>query len=1345
MRFHVPGPSNTIDSGGFFFHYAPAMRPFFHTLYKELRRIVSSPSGFVFLVLQCLLAGFSVYTAMESYSGLSMPLEDGMAPVAGLEPLRDFIAPLFRNSHLYLWPVLPAVFSGILPGQYQEGEFNFVGQFFGIGRTLYAKMTAGLLFYMALLSLSLPAVYYWIMLGGGVFPGEMLLLYGGYFLNGLFILALTLFVSSLLKNRRAVTFIVILLAGLSFGYDMFVELAPGAGYPAVWTPSAVMSLFETGRLFIPAAAYFAIPAALLLVLANITLMIKSRKKTILLSAALILGLGASLGTAAAFNKGLCGTGIDLSGHERSAAASWVYVNAEGRTNPCGVYVDAFTGAGTVRPEQPGHTLVISDKNRKDILVIYWGMLPLLLFFFMTVRAVRKSGITPAGKRMIVAPATWLVIMASLALVQDFYVKNRDWKVFPSLREILPRWAGTVGERIFSPPAVTAEAEEAEKEGGPPAPAGSRNFIYAGREHQHLRRFFKKLSDLQARRRNSVHIVHYGDSLIWGDCYSKALKRSFQKDFGDGGRGVVPPVETMATALQDHVNRTPPGGFIQHALRHEFRYLGKFHIRPEVNPLLGFAGEGTFVRSPLSDIRMEAPEGAEKWKRVKIFLRSPVKTGTGLSEYRLTLDYSTGSEQKVIRLNPGGTGSVAWEIPGSDRIRINFSGSTGPLPSVDAVAVETGRGVVYSTIVRMGIHMAWMNAVPEQNLTSLAEINPDLLIFQFGINEAASLGAFPEFTTEELRSQMREWLAKVKRLLPETDILLVGPPERLQNRQSGLVVMKETLAVREVQREEAERAGLAYFDTYDSLGGEGHMLKMANSGLAMKDYTHFTMRGGDTAALALYTSLMNAYHNKNERPRLDFKVEEKTAILFNSASFAYFLGAVIIAAFLLRRWPSLRFGFILAASYYFYATWKLWPLACLVATTVTDYSMARCIRTARDRGGRGTVYLVLSMAVNLGILFTLKYFDFFSDLTGKAANALGCQASVPILNLLLPVGISFYTFQSMSYTIDVWRGNLEAEKNLVKYAHYVSLFTQLLAGPIVKAREFLPALRDRASHFLATREHVSTALFLILSGLMKKAGADWLAGSIVDRVYASPHMFLPLETLAAVYAYGLQIYGDFSGYSDIAIGSALLLGYNLTDNFRRPYASASVSEFWQRWHISLGSWLRDYLYISLGGNRKRVLLNIGITMFLCGLWHGAAVPFVIWGVYHGLFMIVERVLKLNRKISANPFLHGLRVFVTLHAVLFGWIIFRSDSWDTFTGILHSLFRMQTGAPNVGLPLVLVMAGFYALHFTPLRWKESLGSVWGRAPATVQGLAASCVTLFIYNIAIAEVKPFIYFQF
>ena len=699
------------------------------------------------------------------------------------------------------------------------------------------------------------------------------------------------------------------------------------------------------------------------------------------------------------------------------------------------------------------------------------------------------------------------------------------------------------------------------------------------------------------------------------------------------------------------------------------------------------------------------------------------------------------------LIPTGTGphAVTFDVPPTGMIGISFDGSTGPLPSVDALNLETGSGVVYSAVVRMGIHMAWLNAVPDRYFTALREIAPDLLIFQFGVNEAASLDSFPEFTEEMMRAQVREWLGKLKRLFPGTDVLIVGPPERLQSVQGTLIPMEETMAVRRIQREEALRAGMAFFDTYELLGGPGQMLKMVGSGLAMDDYTHFTVRGGDTAAGGMYDSIMNVFMKRNGRPAIDLREGERQAIIFNSASYAYFLFVTIIVVMLIGKRATVRYVFLAGASYYFYATWNVWPVACLAMTTLTDYSMAILIYRARKRGGRGTGYLAASLGVDLSILFALKYFDFFSDLAGKAINLLGYQASVPILNILLPVGISFYTFQSLSYTIDVWRGAMKPTGSLVKYAHYVSLFTQLLAGPIVRAREFLPALKNGAGHFIVTQGNFTTALFLILAGLIKKAGADWLGAAIVDRVFAGPGMFTSIETLAAVYAYGLQIYGDFSGYSDIAIGSAMLLGYNLTENFRRPYASASVSEFWQRWHISLGNWLREYLYISLGGNRKRVLFNIGITMLLCGLWHGAALPFVMWGAYHGCIMIVERAFGLNRRGKSRPVLRGVRVFITLHIVLFGWIIFRADSWENFTAVMRSLVQLKGGAANVGALVACVMAMFYAAHYTPIAWKDRLKAVWADLPPAMQGLAAAGVTIFLYNIATADAVPFIYFRF
>ena len=1318
------------------------MKRFLSILKREVMDIFSSPVGLACLALQSIAIGAGFYRAPGFAAAPGAP--GSLLPGDTMGTLCLVFVPAFKHAYILTAVILPYVVERALFRDNGSGALHYLGQVCGFNRLFTAKATAASLFATVSILLSLPVVAYWMMLGGTVSAGGVALLYAGLFLQTGVAVAFSFTVSSLSRSRVTAIGIGVIGMALILYLDRIAEwISPGTTAP-VPSLETVLEPLENGSLHVGIVAGIAAAAALLMLFSFCMYYRERGGKTraYIISAIVAAVLAACLALSAGYGR-----------------LGRTYTVAETRTTPGMVvlYEEAVKATGLSwmqaspagTPAMPGGTAgaqTITARDRQDLLVLYWAVIPLLLLFIGGARGIGSSRMPRGRKKVIIMTGTWAVSMACLALFQDYYLRNVTWKAFPSVREVLPRLFGAVDHAI-NPPRESS-LPEAGARGLSRANAGSGpldpNCLYAGKDYEHLKRFFRKLADLQAGRRDTVRIVHYGDSLIWGDCYARTMKRNFQKEFGDGGRGIVPAVETMATALQDHVNRTSLSGFSQHVIRHEFRYGGRFFVRPELNPMVGFTGEGDFIRGPGSTVRMEVPAGAGAVTSVTMYLRAPAG-GAPTNEYRVNLDYGAGTETRVVTLRQDGTGKAVFVIPPSDRISFNFEGSTGAPCSIDAVNLETGRGVAYSTIVRMGIHMAWMNAVPESHLAPLRDVNPDLLIFQFGVNEAASLGGFPEFTKDELRGQMHEWLARVRRTLPDTDVLLIGPPERLRTYQGFPVPMKETFDVQEVQREEAERAGFGYFDTYQCLGGEGQMMKMASTGLAMSDYTHFTMRGGDRAAGGFYTALMNVYRKKNDRPKLDLALRESGAIRFNSASYFWFLALAVLGGLALRKRPAVRLLFLAGVSYYFYVTWQAWPVACLAATTVMDYSMARLIKRARDRGKRGTAFLAMSLVFNLGLLFALKYFDFFSDLAGRAIHALGYQASVPILNLLLPVGISFYTFQSLSYTIDVWRGKLEPEKSLLRYAQYVSMFTQLLAGPIVKAREYLPALKERAEHFIATHEHVTAAVFLILTGLVKKTGADWLAATIVDRVYESPQMFLPLETLTAVYAYGIQIYGDFSGYTDIAIGSAMLLGFNLTQNFRRPYASVSMSEFWQRWHMSLGGWLGDYLYISLGGNRRRVLFNIGVTMFVCGLWHGAGIPFMLWGLYHGLFLVIERVFGWNRKETASRLLRGARVFVTLHIVLFGWIIFRCGTWETFTGILGSLGRFRGGAPNVGFLLLAVMAGFYALHYTPVSWKDRLKSAWAGLPAPLQGLAASCVTVFLYNAATAGIRPFIYFQF
>ncbi len=1202
-------------------------------------------------------------------------------------PSQSPLSRVFLISYRYFALFLPFVFSRLMSPRSDYLAVDAVTRMAGAGRIFAPKIAAGLAFLVASHMLAIPGLLHIFLAGGQAPISGIILLFLSHFAYGFLVLAVTLFCSSIVRARFSAVYASVCVLILPY----IVEIAGAHSENIVLSDIAslfvlIMRADQTALLILPVISVI----------------------VIFLAYAIIARGPVRIGPLA---FSLCAIGAVYSVFAllgRPLIASW-----------------------------SGDFPAISSWDLLGIPAFYFVIFPLSIGTLLLARKLGFGLKDPARKKAIVCVGTWLVILAMTVHVHEFYIKNPSWKFFASAKDILPMKAIELFEAI-GPERIIHDLDR------PDPILGNGAYLYSGENNRFLQRFFRKLSDLKSGRRDVVRIVHYGDSQIWGDCYAKTVKRRFQKEFGDGGRGIVPPVETGPTALQDYVNKTSPGAFNLYAIKHKFRGNGAFRVRPEINSMIGFTGEGIYPLSSASEIRLGTQSGFQGWKRVQVFVRAGANSDRD-DRVTVNLDYGAGTERRVVSLGPDGAAAAMFEISPAESVGVKFDWSGGGPPAVDAVNLETGKGVAYSTIVRMGIHMSWMNAVPERNLRTLRTINPDLLIFQFGINEAASLGAFPEFTEGTLRSQIREWLARVKKVFPETDVLLIGPPERLHMEQNSLVPMKETLVVRKVQAEEATAAGMAFFDTYRHLGGEGHMLSLAKNGMAMNDYTHFTYKGGDFAADGFFDSLMGRYQNRMVPAGQEVPAPFSTGMRFNSAAYLFFLAIIIVIGFVLRPKPWLRFSFLIAASYYFYATWEAWPLLCLAATTITDFSMARLIAVERRLGRRGSVYLAVSLFVDLGILFTLKYFDFFSELASWGLRSSGFSGRAPLLNILLPAGISFYTFQSLSYTIDVWRGRIEPEKSFIRYAHYVSLFTQLLAGPIVKAREFLPPIKNGASHFRLTGAHAGVAVFLILSGLIKKTAADWLGVTMVDRVFASPHMFLPLETLAAVYAYGMQIYGDFSGYTDIAIGSAMLLGYNLTENFRRPYVSASVSEFWQRWHISLGSWLRDYVYIGLGGNRKRVLLNIGITMLVCGLWHGAALPFILWGLYHGFFMILERVSGLNKSLPTNPFIKGLRVFITLHIVLFGWILFRAGSWTAFAGIIASFSKFSAAAPNVGLPLVVVMAALYILHFTPVEWKERLKFGWMSMPGIFQGAAASCVTVVLYNISVIQAKPFIYFQF
>ncbi len=474
--------------------------------------------------------------------------------------------------------------------------------------------------------------------------------------------------------------------------------------------------------------------------------------------------------------------------------------------------------------------------------------------------------------------------------------------------------------------------------------------------------------------------------------------------------------------------------------------------------------------------------------------------------------------------------------------------------------------------------------------------------------------------------------------------------------------------------------------------------------------------------------------------------------FNSLEYAIFLIVAFAGYWALARTRMLRIVFLAVASYVFYAASNPWFITLLAASTVTDYFAGLGIDAADKRDAKGTkkALLALSLAMNLGLLGVFKYSNFFYESVVDVANIFGAGLVFERLDILLPVGISFYTFQTMSYTIDVYRGRMPVERSFMRFAFFVGYFPQLVAGPIVRAIDFLPQIAERP-YF--SRLQASRAMWLIGIGLFKKVViADYLAVNLVDRIFDAPERFSSLEMLLGLYGYTMQVYMDFSAYTDMAIGSALLFGFRLPDNFDRPYKATSIQDFWRRWHKTLGSWLRDYLYYPLGGSRGSdwaTYRNLFITFVLIGLWHGASWTFVVYGLLHATAMSVHRFFRVNVAARVAPRLTWWgwtwRVFVTLHFIVLARILFRARDFTHAGEICASLLSGTAHVNQMTPTLWALLVGTFIVHWAPRRYVDGIGRAYERLPALLQGALLGLSILCIMQVAATDVVPFIYFQF
>ncbi len=520
-------------------------------------------------------------------------------------------------------------------------------------------------------------------------------------------------------------------------------------------------------------------------------------------------------------------------------------------------------------------------------------------------------------------------------------------------------------------------------------------------------------------------------------------------------------------------------------------------------------------------------------------------------------------------------------------------------------------------------------------------------------------------------------------------------------------------------------------------------------------------------------------------------DPKNPILFNTGFFLWWFLILLSIYLLIHKKQTLKIVYLLTFSLYFYYKSSGFFFVLIIFSTCVDFFVGLGMYKAQTKAKK-TFLLVLSLIANLGLLGYFKYTNFFIGLVNSIANA-----EIQFQDIFLPVGISFYTFQTLSYTIDIYRGKLKPINNILDFGFFVSFFPQLVAGPIVRAKDFLPQIHKP---LIITKNELGKAVFLIASGLFKKAViSDYISVNFVDRIFDNPMLYSGFENLMGVYGYALQIYCDFSGYSDMAIGLALLLGFRLPVNFNAPYNAASITEFWRRWHITLSSWLKDYLYIPLGGNRKGSFgsyffiaiffgfmiavswingyagftavsitlaaliivmlilrfsiynyLNLMVTMLLGGLWHGASWKFIIWGGLHGIYLAVEKIISNFINIPKNNFTKPIGIIVTFHLVCLSWVLFRATSYQNALDVLHQIFnefhwKIAWEVLIAYKEIFLLFLIGYALHFKPKKMEINAEKLVTNLPLLGKSLLIVFVIWLVIQTKSSGIQPFIYFQF
>ena len=473
------------------------------------------------------------------------------------------------------------------------------------------------------------------------------------------------------------------------------------------------------------------------------------------------------------------------------------------------------------------------------------------------------------------------------------------------------------------------------------------------------------------------------------------------------------------------------------------------------------------------------------------------------------------------------------------------------------------------------------------------------------------------------------------------------------------------------------------------------------------------------------------------------------MLFNTGLFLVLFVIFLVFYQIVRGFRRIKMLITIAFSLFFYYKSGSWCVLILCGVTLSDFLLGLWMGAAGNNIVRRMIVL-LNVAVNVAMLVYFKYFNLlyeaFASITGSTFEPL---------DVILPAGISFFTFRSISYIVDLYRRELKPCRSLLDYAFFLTFFPPLLAGPVVRAKDMLGQIRENP---VATYAMISEGIFLIMTGLVKKVViADYISANFVDRIFDNPALYTGFENLMGAIGFTIQLYCDFSGYSDMAIGLALLLGYRFKDNFDAPFKAQNPTEFWRRWHISLSTWLRDYIYIPLGGNRKgraRAYMNQFLTMLIGGLWHGASWMYVIWGAYHGLLLIlhksIRRVWRLPEKLAGCAIVKTVNVLITFTLIVIGFAIFRAPSRETGSTMATQIFTdfHASVAPQFVEGYLLICAAIalsLVAHFSPKSWTMGAVRAYNALPVILQASVLALILFLVIQTRQSELVPFIYLQY